>query len=69
MFDGGEAARWVYFVVGSLLWLYQAFDNMDGKQARRTGSSSALGELVRVCLFRSSRSALLTTFAPRRNAV
>jgi ethanolaminephosphotransferase len=35
----------VLVAVGSLLWLYQALDNMDGKQARRTGSSSALGEL------------------------
>jgi hypothetical protein len=41
-----SAEPWVYFVVGTLLWAYQAFDNMDGKQARRTGSSSALGELV-----------------------
>lgn len=46
MFDGGVAASpLVYVAVGSLIWLYQAFDNMDGKQARRTGSSSALGEL------------------------
>lgn len=41
-----QADSWVYFAVGTLLWAYQAFDNMDGKQARRTGSSSALGELV-----------------------
>ena len=27
------------------LWLYSTFDNVDGKQARRTGSSSPLGEL------------------------
>ncbi|CAJ0872829.1 17632_t:CDS:2, partial [Entrophospora sp. SA101] len=27
------------------LWLYSTFDNVDGKQARRTGTSSPLGEL------------------------
>ncbi|KAH7283004.1 hypothetical protein KP509_35G056000 [Ceratopteris richardii] len=30
---------------GLLLFLYQTFDAVDGKQARRTGSSSPLGEL------------------------
>ncbi|GAB4846302.1 Cholinephosphotransferase 1 [Ancistrocladus abbreviatus] len=37
--------RWVYFVHGLLLFLYQTFDAVDGKQARRTNSSSPLGEL------------------------
>ncbi|RIB04278.1 CDP-alcohol phosphatidyltransferase-domain-containing protein [Gigaspora rosea] len=32
-----------HFPVG--LWLYSTFDNVDGKQARRTGTSSPLGEL------------------------
>ncbi|ORX64724.1 hypothetical protein DL89DRAFT_297030 [Linderina pennispora] len=27
------------------MWLYSTFDNVDGKQARRTGTSSPLGEL------------------------
>lgn len=27
------------------IWLYSTFDNVDGKQARRTGTSSPLGEL------------------------
>ncbi len=40
----GFAPRWVYFVVGVLIFLYQTLDNLDGRQARRTGSSSALGE-------------------------
>ena len=31
------------FAIG--LWLYSTFDNVDGKQARRTGTSSPLGEL------------------------
>ncbi|KAL0692679.1 hypothetical protein Bca4012_059859 [Brassica carinata] len=37
--------RWVHFAHGLLLFLYQTFDNVDGKQARRTNSSSPLGEL------------------------
>jgi ethanolaminephosphotransferase len=39
------APRWVYFAHGILLFLYQTFDAVDGKQARRTNSSSPLGEL------------------------
>ncbi|KAM3741832.1 hypothetical protein ACB098_07G027100 [Castanea mollissima] len=37
--------RWVHFAHGLLLFLYQTFDVVDGKQARRTNSSSPLGEL------------------------
>ncbi|KAH7373964.1 hypothetical protein KP509_17G081300 [Ceratopteris richardii] len=37
--------NWVYFMHGLLLFLYQTFDAVDGKQARRTNSSSPLGEL------------------------
>eukprot|EP00250_Pteridium_aquilinum_P007716 c17384_g1_i1 orf=339-1508(-) len=37
--------RWVHFLHGLLLFLYQTFDAVDGKQARRTSSSSPLGEL------------------------
>eukprot|EP01130_Rhizamoeba_saxonica_P003459 TRINITY_DN1464_c0_g1_i1.p1 TRINITY_DN1464_c0_g1~~TRINITY_DN1464_c0_g1_i1.p1 ORF type:complete len:246 (-),score=28.87 TRINITY_DN1464_c0_g1_i1:494-1231(-) len=41
----GEPPIWVYFMFAFNLWFYQTMDNLDGKQARRTGSSSALGEL------------------------
>ncbi|KAJ1510390.1 hypothetical protein HMI55_007012 [Coelomomyces lativittatus] len=34
---------WMAFALG--IWLYSTFDNVDGKQARRTQSSSPLGEL------------------------
>lgn len=37
--------NWFFFIVALNLWLYQTLDNIDGKQARRTGSSSPLGEL------------------------
>lgn len=39
------APNWVYLVVAFNIWLYQTLDNIDGKQARRTRSSSPLGEL------------------------
>jgi ethanolaminephosphotransferase len=37
------APRWLHFLTGLCILLYQTLDNMDGKQARKTGSSSALG--------------------------
>jgi phosphatidylglycerophosphate synthase len=42
---GCEPPRWFYLFVAVNIFLYQTFDNVDGKQARRTGTSSALGEL------------------------
>ncbi|KAJ2657971.1 hypothetical protein IW148_004929 [Coemansia sp. RSA 1199] len=41
----GPGPAWLYFAFGIGMWLYSTFDNVDGKQARRTGSSSPLGEL------------------------
>ncbi|PIA19315.1 sn-1,2-diacylglycerol cholinephosphotransferase [Coemansia reversa NRRL 1564] len=41
----GPGPWWLYFAFGIGMWLYSTFDNVDGKQARRTGSSSPLGEL------------------------
>ncbi|KAI9092037.1 hypothetical protein K1719_027972 [Acacia pycnantha] len=38
--------RWVHFAHGLLLFLYQTFDAVDGKQARRTNSSSPLGSCL-----------------------
>lgn len=40
-----EAPYWLYYTFGLGLLFYQTMDNIDGKQARRTGSSSPLGEL------------------------
>jgi len=41
-----EAPPWWVFVVSAVcLFIYQTLDAMDGKQARRTGSSSPLGQL------------------------
>ena len=36
---------WVFLINGIALFWYQTLDNMDGKQARNTGTSSPLGEL------------------------
>lgn len=41
----GVAPAWVYFVSAFCIFAYQSLDNIDGRQARRTGSSSPLGEL------------------------
>ncbi|ORX53092.1 hypothetical protein DM01DRAFT_1336283 [Hesseltinella vesiculosa] len=41
----GEGPSWIYFSFAAGIWLYSTFDNVDGKQARRTGTSSPLGEL------------------------
>eukprot|EP01059_Diplonema_ambulator_P033012 TRINITY_DN6734_c0_g1_i1.p1 TRINITY_DN6734_c0_g1~~TRINITY_DN6734_c0_g1_i1.p1 ORF type:complete len:410 (+),score=99.19 TRINITY_DN6734_c0_g1_i1:64-1293(+) len=40
-----EVPRWVWVIVGLCLFGYQTLDALDGKQARRTGTSSPLGEL------------------------
>lgn len=37
--------RWIFLWNGIAILMYQTLDNMDGKQARRTGSSSPLGLL------------------------
>ncbi|KAI8875899.1 Choline/ethanolaminephosphotransferase [Backusella circina FSU 941] len=45
-FEPEDAGPWWLYVSFSLgLWLYSTFDNVDGRQARRTGTSSPLGEL------------------------
>mmetsp|Transcript_23877 Transcript_23877/g.44318 ORF Transcript_23877/g.44318 Transcript_23877/m.44318 type:complete len:393 (-) Transcript_23877:49-1227(-) len=41
----GQSPSWVYFANAWCLFVYQTMDAVDGKQARRTGSSSPLGQL------------------------
>jgi ethanolaminephosphotransferase len=43
--DGYAGSPWPYVVASFLLFFYQTMDALDGKQARRTGTSSPLGEL------------------------
>ncbi|ODV90723.1 hypothetical protein CANCADRAFT_20415, partial [Tortispora caseinolytica NRRL Y-17796] len=52
-----ECPSWVYYSCAAGLFLYQTFDACDGMQARRTGSSSPLGEL-----FDHGCDAINTTF-------
>ncbi|MES1913805.1 MAG: hypothetical protein MHM6MM_005961 [Cercozoa sp. M6MM] len=41
----GAMPRWCYVFCALAVFAYQTLDNMDGKQARRTGTSSPLGLL------------------------
>ncbi|KAF9875720.1 CDP-alcohol phosphatidyltransferase [Colletotrichum karsti] len=41
----GPGPSWLYYSFAFGLFMYQTMDNLDGKQARRTGTSSGLGEL------------------------
>ncbi|EYE96009.1 sn-1,2-diacylglycerol cholinephosphotransferase [Aspergillus ruber CBS 135680] len=41
----GPGPSWVYYSFALGMWMYSTLDNVDGKQARRTGTSSGLGEL------------------------
>ena len=43
--SAGDAPRWVYFSCGAAAFTYLHLDCIDGKQARRTKSSSPLGQL------------------------
>ena len=40
-----QVPGWALLLCGLGLFVYQTLDAVDGKQARRTGSSSPLGEL------------------------
>lgn len=40
---GPDGPAWLHLTAGISILFYQTLDNMDGKQARRTNSSSALG--------------------------
>ena len=40
-----EPPRWAHFLCFLGQLIYQSFDAVDGKQARRTGTANSLGEL------------------------
>ncbi|CAE7431951.1 captC, partial [Symbiodinium microadriaticum] len=40
-----DGPRWLGLITAINLFIYQTLDNMDGKQARKTGTSSPLGML------------------------
>jgi ethanolaminephosphotransferase len=54
----GACDRWIYLFSAACLFFYQTMDNLDGRQARRTGASSPLGQL-----FDHGCDALVTTIA------
>jgi len=41
-----DVPSWTYFTAGACIFIYQTLDACDGKQARKTKSSSPLGQLV-----------------------
>ncbi|KAN0018171.1 hypothetical protein ACTFIV_002801 [Dictyostelium citrinum] len=43
--EDDSSVRWVYLFAGMMIFIYMMMDNIDGKQARRTKTSSPLGEL------------------------
>lgn len=45
MYQGAALPTWVYLSFAFGLFAYQSMDAIDGKQARRTGMASALGEM------------------------
>jgi len=66
----GVAPAWVYVLIAFCVFLYQTLDNLDGKQARRTGTSSPLGELLDhsvdslVCIMLAITSGATFQFGP-----
>lgn len=42
----GDIPPWFCYLLGLLFFIYMVADNCDGKQARRTGTSSPLGMLL-----------------------
>lgn len=52
-----EVPSWCWILLSGCLFIYQTLDAIDGKQARRTGTSSPLGQL-----FDHGCDALITVF-------
>ena len=46
-----ELPWWIYIICGLSAWAYNIFDALDGKQARRTNSSSGLGAIFDHCIY------------------
>jgi len=46
MIADSSTPTWICLLSGVLLFFYQTMDNLDGKQARRTGTSSPMGEMT-----------------------
>ena len=57
----GPAPSWVYYSFAFGMWMYSTMDNVDGKQARRTGTSSPLGELFE---YVTKQKNIMSPYAP-----
>ena len=55
-----EAPRWAYVLCAIGMFTYQTLDAIDGKQARRTGSSSPLGQLFDHGMYPCMRNVFVT---------
>ena len=44
-FEGKELPSWFFILNAFCYFMYRMFDELDGKQARKTGNSSPLGLL------------------------
>jgi len=66
----GRMPEWVYLLNAVCLFLYQLFDALDGKQARKTKTSSPLGELFdHGCDVMTSVFSALTVYATIRSGL
>eukprot|EP01132_Coremiostelium_polycephalum_P001560 gene1560-1979_t len=69
-FLSGNLPGWLYVLCGFSLFFYQTMDNLDGKQARRTKTSSPLGQLFDhgcdsvVCTFQSIIASSILNLGP-----
>jgi ethanolaminephosphotransferase len=62
------APGWAYLLAAASIFFYQTMDALDGKQARRTGTSSPLGELFdHGCDALNTTLATLTAGVPLRS--
>lgn len=58
-----KAPSWLCYSFAAGVWMYSTMDNVDGKQARRTGTSSPLGELFEYVITRTLFCTSLTMAA------
>lgn len=66
-FNNYTTPRWVFFLHAFDIIAYQTLDALDGQQARRTGSSSPLGELFDHCVDAINTSLLTYVWASVSN--
>lgn len=58
-----DCPSWMYFLIPISVFFYSSMDAMDGKQARRTGTSSPMGQLFDHCCDSSNMILILFMMA------